>query len=348
MTPPQVSRLYFDMHCGYEDNDPEQKDPEHAEQGYELEEMLGVNSGPLYEGDFYNGPFYTYPNVLNNHGTDSAIPRQNLPEDERIFRDLPNGGRRSPRSRLFCHLASQHSLPYVHALAGAEFCSNPALAEEQEHQNRRSIFDDDLPSDLEVADDVHDAPNDFEFKAICDASEAKAGNSSDGSSSDCEVPAGASRKIMKARRPSVTQAAVAQGLTNAEAKAGTSALQPSDRSGPDAKLLKPTSMSAREEYWRSVAADGHRFKSYTNDFDLVLQDVHGDDVDGAAEFREFVFQHMAGGGSINAAAVTARLSEFEDRYLASKAKEENAEDLRIALLRLKEATIEYAMLLPPP
>ena len=109
MTPPQVSRLYFDMHYGRwngPDIDPEEFDTEHMEQGYKLEEMLGLNTRPLFEGEFGNGPFFKNPNVLNNHGTDSAIPRENLPEDERIFRDLPNGGQRSPRSRLFCHLAS--------------------------------------------------------------------------------------------------------------------------------------------------------------------------------------------------------------------------------------------------
>ncbi len=46
-----------------------------------------------------------------------------------------------------------------------------------------------------------------------------------GSSSDCEVPAGAPRKILKAvRRPSVMQAAVAQGL--AESSAASSAAVP--------------------------------------------------------------------------------------------------------------------------
>ncbi len=54
---------------------------------------------------------------------------------------------------------------------------------------------------------------------------------------------------------------------------------------------------------------------------------------------------MAAGSSLNDAAVTAHLSEFEDTILADEAKEEAAADLRFALLRLKEATIQCVMLL---
>jgi hypothetical protein len=50
------------------------------------------------------------------------------------------------------------------------------------------------------------------------------GNSSDGSSSDCEVPADAPRKTWKACRPSVTQASAAQAL--AQASAASSAAVP--------------------------------------------------------------------------------------------------------------------------
>ena len=280
MLPLQVSELYYSLHA---DTRNELFDSERTEHGHRLDKLLQfVDHDPVFEGD--DGPFRTYPNVLNNCGTGRccalAAGSAACLEDQCIFRDLPNGGRRSPRSTLFCHMASQNSLPYVHALARAEFCTNPALAQEQENDYICSIFDDDLPSDLEVANDIHDA--DFLFEGSWEE--------------NCELLAAFS----------------------------------------DGTSISKTALHGDPFF----SQDSLRVDLLEN----FLEKFHF--VGSAEELQQFLYAHMAAGGSLNAAAVTARLSEFEDKFLADEAKEEAAADRRFALLRLKEATIQCVMLLP--
>jgi hypothetical protein len=75
-------------------------------------------------------------------------------------------------------------------------------------------------------------------------------------------------------------------------------------------------------------------------YEYFFKDPDGNIYDDVEEFKQFLSSHMAGGASKNCAIVSARLSEFEDRYLASEVEVEETEDLRCAVLRLKEGTIE--------
>jgi hypothetical protein len=272
--------------------------------GHQLEAMLGIEtSGPVFQNGEYSNPFTTYSNVLDNHGCDSYVPRlDNLHRDYRIFRDLPNGGRRSPRSRMFCQMAVIDALPHVEALAGAEFCSSLELAENIEEMGRWTVDDIGLPSDSEVAKDIQDAIElgffDHSYDENCD-------------------------------------------LVRAFCDGTTASISCFD---PHAIIAH-----SRTEFWTQVGCGEHPelLEHFTKEYYQFLQDVDGNDFDGVDEFKEFFEQHLVD-GSLHSAAVTARLSEFEDQYLASEAKQEADEDLRCAVLRLKEGTIEYAVLLPRP
>jgi hypothetical protein len=104
-------------------------DSNRAEAGHELEEMLGLDGHePVFEDD--HGHFKTYPNVLNNFGCsncDAEIPEE--AESEALFRDLPNDGERSPRSRLACSMVKRGLMPNVLGLSQAECFTNTELAE---------------------------------------------------------------------------------------------------------------------------------------------------------------------------------------------------------------------------
>jgi hypothetical protein len=100
-------------------------DIDRAEAGYELATMLGGICSPpssVFEGDY--GHFKTYPNVLNNF---ADFPNET--QSEALFRELPNNGKRSPRSRLACAMARHGFLPIVIGLSEAECCTNHDLAE---------------------------------------------------------------------------------------------------------------------------------------------------------------------------------------------------------------------------
>jgi hypothetical protein len=294
--PPQVSQLYQKV-VDYDTtfNRLHSLDVGRVEAGYELETMLGLkmddnHDNELFEG--WDGPFNTYPNVLNRSGIyrcDSA--KQNATSAPLLFRDLPNGGRRSPRSRLACSMAEDGYLPFVHGLSRSELCANIELAEQLEDPATISIYDM-LPSDHdhELGEDIFD----MEGVDFFDVDRTGGGCYED----RCHV------------------------------------LRLLDCDGPE---------SIRADYWREWGWETSRdmFHGKWSRHCNFLCDADGNDFDGVDEFKGFVESHMSRGGSINSAIVTARLSDFEDQYLASEAEDEAAEDLRCALLRLMEGTIEY-------
>ena len=128
MPPLQVSQRFNDVWGGDMIDTTPCLDIDRAEAGYELATMLGgICSPPLsvFEGDY--GHFKTYPNVLNNF---ADFPTET--QSEALFRELPNNGKRSPRSRLACAMARHGFLPNVIGLSQAECCTNSDLAEDQD------------------------------------------------------------------------------------------------------------------------------------------------------------------------------------------------------------------------
>ena len=294
--PSQVSELYDHVWGG--DYNTSRLDIDRAEAGYELEEMLAIQGHDeflVFEHD--DGHFKTYPNVLNNLGSEILEEA----ESEALFRDLPNDGERSPRSRLACSMAKSGILPNVLGLSKAECCTNTELA-------------DDLAADECM----------FGFEELYDLGE------------DYDDMCG-----------------LFEGIGNEESRLLIRQLcDSSPSSGRPA--FSPTAAFAN--FWRQEHVIEDTLDRLMKDNQLYfVKDLDGNLYDGVDEFQRFCASHMAGGGSINSAIVTARLSEFEDRYLASEAEEEAAEDLRCALLRLKEGTIEcvypmhhHPLRSPPP
>ena len=112
---------------------PRSSDYNQHQAAYELNRTLGLlqDSGIQnmrdYERRYTSNMAETYPNVLNQAGTSDAAWSKSFEEDF-AFRELPNGGRRSPRSHVFCHLVACDSAPYVQQLSHAEACSNPVAS----------------------------------------------------------------------------------------------------------------------------------------------------------------------------------------------------------------------------
>ncbi len=268
-------------------------DLDRVEAGYKLETMLGLKMDDKSDNELFggwDGPFNTYPNVLNRSGIyrcDSA--KKDATSAPLLFRDLPNGGRRSPRSRLACSMAEDGYLPFVHGLSRSELCANIELAEQLEDPDTISFYDM-LPSDH--ASDLGEDISDMARTSFLD--EPYTGGSC--YEDHCHI------------------------------------LRLLDCDGPD---------SARADYWREWGWNTLNEMFEEQKYNNFLCDDDGNDFDGVDELRDFIQSLMSRGGSINSAIVTARLSEVEDQYLASEAEVEAAEDLRCALLRLKEGTIEY-------
>ena len=151
--PSQVSQLYDHVWGWGGDYMTPCLDINRAEAGHELEEMLGLDGHEaVFEDD--GGHFKTYPNVLNNFGCsncDAEIPEA---ESEALFRDLPNDGERSPRSRLACSMSKNGIMPNVLGLSQAECCTNTKLAEELAEDEWMFGFEDwdDLGEDYDDMD----------------------------------------------------------------------------------------------------------------------------------------------------------------------------------------------------
>jgi hypothetical protein len=156
---PQVSGLYRDLHADV-DFFAESSDLDRQAAAYELQSMLGLLRGgkDLFDFEQMNmpdaSPFETYPNVLNNtHTSDAAWSR---PAQAPLFRNLPCGGRRSPRSALFCYMAEDNGnllhAPYAHRLWLGEGRSSSAEVDDRDTEVRR----DELSSDSDVSDLLDD------------------------------------------------------------------------------------------------------------------------------------------------------------------------------------------------
>ena len=114
--------------------------------------------------------FVSYPSVLNHVGGGGqalecscsfCIGRRLHPQDlttcDAVFRQLPNDGRRSPRSALFCYMAEEqlHFMgnPHVYGLSGAAVRSSLHTQTQQDDAtadvNQRHHFDA-ISSDSDV------------------------------------------------------------------------------------------------------------------------------------------------------------------------------------------------------
>jgi hypothetical protein len=298
----QVSKLYRTAVNFGENSDSCQKSAHCTEAAHELEYMLDLPNDfvPLYEGN--DDHLSTYPNVLNRFGTESNVRQSS------IFRDLPNGGRRSPRSKLACSLAESNMLQFVQGLHRAEFfdcCEysdfGAALQHEEEEERKRKegklvrvgFFRNTTVS----VHDLLDFDHEICFEEVHHMDE------------DCQLFGESYEEKCQVTR------------------------QLCDRSS-----------TLRADFWRDKC-EAFVDKVWHDDFGL-LQDLEENDLDGVDAFKQFLAAHMANGGSLYSTIIDSQYSEFEDRYLASEAKDESVEDLHCALLRLKENTIEFVCQCP--
>ena len=174
MTPPHISKLYQKAHetaQDYKGNGleffvdrvfPRSSDYNQHQAAYELNRTLGLlqDSGIQnmrdYERRYTSSMAETYPNVLNQAGTSDAAWSKPFEEDF-AFRELPNDGRRSPRSHLFCHLVACNTAPYVHKLSHAEACSNPVAGGDESDPLYEIEFSSDSDAN-EMIDPRRDLP----------------------------------------------------------------------------------------------------------------------------------------------------------------------------------------------
>ena len=169
LTPPQISKLYQTAHYTAQDYKgngleffvdhvfPRSSDYNQHQAAYELNRTLGLlqDSGIQnmrnYERRYTSSMAETYPNVLNQAGTSDAAWSKPFEEDF-AFRELPNGGRRSPRSHLFCHLVACNAAPYVPKLSHAEACSNSVASGDESD----SLYGIDVSSDSDANEFLRD------------------------------------------------------------------------------------------------------------------------------------------------------------------------------------------------
>ena len=175
MPPLQVSQRFNDVWGGGMIDTTPCLDIDRAEAGYELAAMLGGICSPpssVFEGDY--GHFKTYPNVLNNF---ADFPTET--QSEALFRELPNNGKRSPRSRLACAMARHGFLPNVIGLSQAECCTNSDLAEDlADRKFGGGFFElgdlDDLGEDYDdlwgYFDGIGDEESRLRIRQLCDSS----------------------------------------------------------------------------------------------------------------------------------------------------------------------------------
>ena len=174
LTLPQISKLYLKTHEWFEDCDigvlecvdvfSRSSNYDHHQAAYELHHTLGLLDEGIenmhdYEQQYGASTAESYPNVLNQAGTSDAAWSQPF-EDDFAFRKLPNGGRRSPRSSLFCELVSCHAAPYVDRLSHAQACANPAAVGHESDPDRREL---DSCSDSDACEMMWDRLYEHDF-----------------------------------------------------------------------------------------------------------------------------------------------------------------------------------------
>jgi hypothetical protein len=107
--------------------------------------MLG-SSGPFDLGEDDDELFYSFPNILHATGVNgNAVAESDHPHTPKVFRDLPDNGRRSPRSVLFCSMLQSGIHPHVPKLEQSEVCCSYEPAS-PEHVHC-PLFDDEPLSD---------------------------------------------------------------------------------------------------------------------------------------------------------------------------------------------------------
>lgn len=89
-----------------------------------LDFMLG-STGPFDLGECDDELFDSFPNILDATGVNgNAFANADQPHTPKVLRDLPDNGRRSPRSALFCSLIQSGILPEVYKLEASEVCQS--------------------------------------------------------------------------------------------------------------------------------------------------------------------------------------------------------------------------------
>ncbi len=92
---------------------------------HQLRFMLGSTKPDDFVGDTIDVLFQSYPSELDSTGVNGdAHDKVDRPDTPKVFRDLPDSGRRSPRSRLFCSMIQSGILPDVCKLEMAEVCQS--------------------------------------------------------------------------------------------------------------------------------------------------------------------------------------------------------------------------------
>jgi hypothetical protein len=241
--------------------------------------------------------FLSYPSVLNHVGGGGQDVEcccsmcigsrlQDLTTNA-VFRQLPNDGRRSPRSALFCYMATDQSHghlgnPHVYGLSGAAVRSSSYIDPQEDDEtadvNQHHHFDA-LSSDSDV--------NEF----LCN-----------GSDNDLYSDLGYDEKCKVMR-------------------------ELDDGSRPRAAVL--ADLGCTPEYRAEQLLE--RINHWSSDADA-------NDVDG---LHEYAIAHFAASGSSHCANLNARISAVEDKFLSAEATDEAADDMNIALHRLREGIAHY-------
>lgn len=116
--------------------------------------MLG-KKGPFDLGeDALNEISYSFPNVWDATGVNgNVVAEADHPHTPKVLRDLPDNGRRSPRSALFCSMIQSQILPDVYKLETSEVCQSYEPA----RQNPKipcPFVDDEPLSDAQEAESL--------------------------------------------------------------------------------------------------------------------------------------------------------------------------------------------------
>ena len=276
------------------------------EKALELHSLLQLHDKSHFR-ECEKAMFLSYPSVLNHvGGSGQALkcccsmcisrrlrPPQDLTTSDGVFRQLPNDGRRSPRSALFCYMAQENHCclgnPHVYGLSGAAVRSSSYIETQEDDDdadvNQGHHFDA-LSSDSDVNEFLDNPPYCGEYFG---------GYSGLGYDEKCKVM----RELHDGLRP---RAAVLTDL----------GYTPEDRAE---HLLESIS------HWSS--------------------DADANDSDG---LHEYAIAHFAASSSSHCANLNARISAIEDKNLSAEATDEAADDMNIALQRLRDGVAHYEVI----
>ena len=131
--------------------------------GEDLDPNLRVETFPYHVEDF----FLSFPTELDATGVNGGNSHFDKEDTPKVFRDLPDNGRRSPRSALFCSMIQSGILPDVCKLETSQVCHQSYEPEHSEPRIPCPFVDDEPLSDAQeaeslsemlelVGDDYHD------------------------------------------------------------------------------------------------------------------------------------------------------------------------------------------------